>query len=215
MKKAVRLLLILTIVSFIAPAHAQDAKQKGLDAITQQAVKGQLEFLASDWTEGRATGQPGAYMAADYIASLFNVYGLQPAGDMEFERPTRAERMAGKRPVSYRTFYQSFNLIETRAGKDHELSLTETTAGGSRTLNFTYQTDFSVQASGVSSEMELPIVFVGYGLTDKENGYDDFKDVDVKDKIILRLGGYPGHTDETSKAYDTFSSDWGRGRWSS
>ena len=205
MKKAVRLLLILTIVSFIAPVHAQDAKQKGLDAITQQAVKGQLEFLASDWTEGRATGQPGAYMAADYIASLFKVYGLQPAGDLEFDRPTRAERMAGKRPASYRTYYQSFNLIETRAGKDHELSLTETTAGGSRTLNFTYQTDFSVRASGVSTELELPIVFVGYGLTDKENGYDDYKDVDVKDKIILRLSGYPGHKDSASKAYDTFS----------
>ena len=69
MKKAVKLLLILTIVSFIAPVHAQDAKQKGLDAITQQAVKGQLEFLASDWTEGRATGTQGAYMAADYIAA--------------------------------------------------------------------------------------------------------------------------------------------------
>ncbi len=213
MKKAVHIILILTIISFIAPVHAQDAKQRGLDAITQQAVKGQLEFLASDWTEGRATGTEGAYMAADYIASLFKVYGLQPAGDMQYERPSRAERMAGKRPASYRTYYQSFNLIESRAGKDHELSLTETTAGGKRTLNFAYQTDFSVQASGVSSEMELPIVFVGYGFTDEENGYDDFKDVDVKDKIILRLGGYPGHTDETSKAYDTFSSDWGRGRW--
>ncbi len=213
MKKAVHLILILSIAYLAAPVQAQDAKQKGLDAITQQAVKGQLEFLASDWTEGRATGKPGAYMAADYIASLFKVYGLQPAGDMEFERPTRAERMAGKRPASYRTYYQSFNLIETRAGKDHELSLTETTAGGSRTLNFTYQTDFSVQASGVSSEMELPIVFVGYGLTDEENGYDDFKDVDVKDKIILRLSGYPGHKDDSSKAYEALSSDWGRGRW--
>jgi len=213
MKKVAHLILILCLVQFSLQAQSQDAKQKGLDAITQQAVKGQLEFLASDWTEGRATGTPGAYMAADYIASLFKVYGLQPAGDMKFERPSRAERMAGKRPSSYRTYYQNFNLIETQAGKDHELSLTETTSGGSRTLNFTYQTDFSVQASGVSSEMELPIVFVGYGLTDKENGYDDYKDVDVKDKIILRLSGYPGHIDENSKAYDTFYSDWGRGRW--
>jgi len=213
MKKIAHLILILCLVQFSFPAQSQDAKQKGLDAITRQAVKGQLEFLASDWTEGRATGTPGAYMAADYIASLFKVYGLQPAGDMVFERPTRAERIAGRRPSSYRTFYQGFNLIETRAGKDHELSLTETTAGGTRTLNFTYQTDFSVRASGVSAEMELPIVFVGYGLTDKENGYDDFKDVDVKDKIILRLSGYPGHKDEASKGYDTFSSEWGRGRY--
>jgi len=213
MKKVAHLILILCLGQFSFPAQSQDAKQKGLDAITQQAVKGQLEFLASDWTEGRATGTPGAYMAADYIASLFKVYGLQPAGDMKFERPTRAERMAGKRPASYRTYYQNFNLIESRASNDHELSLTETTSEGSRTLNFAYQTDFSVQASGVSSEMELPIVFVGYGLTDKENGYDDFKDVDVKNKIILRLSGYPGHKDNSSKAYDTFSSDWGRGRW--
>jgi hypothetical protein len=93
------------------------------------------------------------------------------------------------------------------------LSLTETTAGGTRTLNFAYRTDFVVQASGVSTEIEVPIVFVGYGLTDEENGYDDFKGVDVKDKIILRLSGYPGHTDQESKAYKKLSSAWGLGRW--
>lgn len=213
MKKAAKLILSLSLIISFYLANAQDAKQNGLDAITQQAVKGQLEFLASDWTQGRATGTEGAYMAADYIASLFKVYGLQPAGDMQFERPTRAERMAGKRPASYRTYYQNFNLIETRAGTDHELSLTETTGGGTKTMNFSYQVDFSVQASGVSTEIELPIVFVGYGLTDEENGYDDFKDVNVKDRIILRLSGFPGHRDENSKAYETLSSDWGSGRW--
>jgi hypothetical protein len=211
MKKAVRLLLILTIVSLIAPVHAQDGKQKGLDAITLQAVQGQLEFLSSDWTQGRAVGQPGAYMAADYIASLFKVYGLQPAGDVEYLNLSRAEWMAGKRPTAYRTFYQGFNLVETRAGDHHELSLTENNAEGSRTLNFAYETDFSVQAPGVSTEIEMPVVFVGYGLTDEENGYDDFKGVDVKGKIILRLWGYPGHSDSTSKAYQTFSSEWGQG----
>jgi hypothetical protein len=213
MKKSPAFILILCIIYLIVPVQAQDAKQKGLDAITHQAVKGQLEFLSSDWTEGRATGTQGAYMAADYIASLFKVYGLQPAGDMMSERPTRAERMAGKRPKSYRTYFQNFDLIETRAGDQHEMSLTETSSGGTRTLNFAYRTDFSVQASGVSTEIEMPIVFVGYGLTDEENNYDDFKDVDVKNKIILRLSGYPGHEDKESKAYKTLSSEWGMGRW--
>ena len=213
MKKAALLLLIISITSSLSSARAQDAKQKGLDAITLQAVQGQLEFLASDWTEGRATGTEGAYLAADYIASLFKVYGLQPAGDMVTERPSRAERRAGKRPASHRTYFQNFNLIETRPGEDHELSLTETSSGGTRTLNFAYRTDFVVQASGVSSEIEVPVVFVGYGLTDEENGYDDFKGIDVKDKIILRLSGYPGHNDKESKAYKALSSDWGMGRW--
>jgi len=211
MKKATLLFLIISIVCSFTSAHAQDAKQKGLDAITLQAVQGQLEFLASDWTEGRATGTEGAYMAADYIASLFKVYGLQPAGDMEWVRPTRQERREGKRPSSYRTFYQSFNLLETRPSDKHELSITESTQGGSRTTNYTYRVDFHVQASGVSTEMEVPVVFVGYGLTDKENGYDDFKDVEVKDKIILRLSGYPGQDNKESKAYKSFSKEWGRG----
>jgi hypothetical protein len=213
MKKTMHIILLLSLTVLSIPAGAQDAKQKGLDAITHQAVQGQLEFLASDWTEGRATGTPGAYMAADYIASLFKVYGLQPAGDIITERPSRADRMAGKRPRSYRSYYQNFDLVETRAGDQHEMSLTETTSGGSRTMNFAYQTDFSVQAAGVSTEIEMPIVFVGYGLTDKENNYDDFKDVDVKNKIILRLSGYPGHEDKESKAYKTLSSEWGLGRW--
>ena len=211
MKKATPLFLIISLVCFFTSAHSQDAKQKGLDAITMQAVQGQLEFLASDWTEGRATGTEGAYMAADYIASLFKVYGLQPAGDMEWLRPTREERRAGQRPSSYRTFYQNFNLVETRPGDNHELSLTESTQGGSRTFNFSYRVDFHVQASGISMEMEVPVVFVGYGLTDKENDYDDFKDVDVKDKIILRLSGYPGQQNKESKAYKSFFSEWGRG----
>jgi hypothetical protein len=211
MKNTVHLILILFLMQLFIPVHGQDAKQNGLDAITRQAVQGQLEFLASDWTEGRATGTEGAYMAADYIASLFKVYGLQPAGDMVTERPTRAERMAGKRPTSHRTYFQNFHLIETRPGEDHELSLTETTAGGTRTLIFAYRTDFDLQVSGVSTEIEGPIVFVGYGLTDEENGYDDFKGVDVKDKIILRLSGYPGHTDKESKAYKKLSSVWGLG----
>jgi hypothetical protein len=213
MKKAAVLILTISMAHLTAPATAQDAKQKGLDAITLSAVQGQLEFLASDWTEGRATGTRGAYMAADYIASLFKVYGLQPAGDLVSERPTREERMEGKRPVTYRTFFQNFNLIETRPGENHELSLTETTAGGSRTTNFAYRTDFDVQAAGISTEINMPIVFVGYGLTDKDNGYDDFKDVDVKDKIILRLSGYPGHMDPESKAYKAMSSEWSRGRY--
>ncbi|MDF1572883.1 MAG: hypothetical protein P1P82_14840 [Bacteroidales bacterium] len=68
---------VLTIV-----VNAQQPKDKGLEAITEQSVKGQLEFLASSWMEGRQTGESGAYMAADYIASMFKVYGLQPGGDM-------------------------------------------------------------------------------------------------------------------------------------
>ncbi len=210
MKKVCLLIAIVAISSSINSGYSQDAKDLGLNAITKSAVKGQLEFLASDWTEGRSTGQPGAYMAADYIASLFKVYGLEPAGDMASTRVSRADRMQGKRPESYRTFYQSFNLIEYKSGENQKLSLVNKSSEGSRTVNFVYQTDFSVRTSDVAIEVEMPVVFVGYGYSDEEAGYDDFKGLDVKGKIILRLSGYPGHEDKDSKAYEKIGN---KSRW--
>lgn len=210
MKKVSLLIAIVAIISFLNPGYSQEAKELGLNAITKSAVKGQLEFLASDWTEGRATGQPGAYMAADYIASLFKVYGLEPAGDMASTYVSRAERMQGKRPESYRSYYQSFSLIEYKSGEDQQLSLVNNNGEGSSTVNFAYQTDFSVRTSDVAIELERPVVFVGYGYTDEDAGYDDFKGMDVKGKVILRLGGYPGYQDESSKAYEKIGR---KSRW--
>ncbi len=205
--KNLRLPLLLAAACFcLNVSMAQNPKQKGLEAITKNAVQGQLEFLSSDWTEGRQTGAPGAYMAADYIASMFKVYGLEPGGDMEYIMPSWAERMQGKRPSQHRTYYQSFNLLEYKPGDSQEMSLVNRSQGGTRTVNFAYRTDFSVRPSDVSVEIDMPVVFAGYGLSDKKSGYDDYKDVDVKGKIVLCLSGFPGEGDTLSKGYSTFGN---------
>ncbi|MEN8201429.1 MAG: M20/M25/M40 family metallo-hydrolase [Bacteroidota bacterium] len=211
MKRFLSLLVFAAISPAIQNSYAQEAKDLGLEAITESAVKGQLEFLASDWTEGRHTGRPGAYMAADYIASIFKIYGLEPGGATEYIYPSMAERMQGKRPVEYHSYYQSFDLIEYKAGEDQLLSLVDNSAAGSRTIHFAYRTDFSVRTSDVAIDLEMPLVFVGYGYTDEKAGYDDFKDMDVKGKVILCLSGYPGHSDTDSKAYKLIGN---KSRWS-
>jgi Zn-dependent M28 family amino/carboxypeptidase len=200
MKKQFIILLVLVVSASTYQSNAQDAKQDGLDAITMQAIKGQLEFLSSDWTEGRATGQAGAYMAADYITSLFKVYGLKPAGDIEYTKVDRAGWMSGERPKAYKTFFQSFDLIEYKPGEEQEFALVNRSSEGSQTMIFGYKTDFSVRTADVAFEIESQVVFVGYGYKDEESGYNDFKGVDVKGKVILCLSGYPGHMDENSLA---------------
>jgi hypothetical protein len=124
-------LLIAALLTFNF-SFAQDAKDVGLQAITKQAVQGQLEFLASDWTQGRHTGRPGAYMAADYIASLFKVYGLEPGGDSERNYPSHAERMEGKSLTDYHSYFQNFDLIEYKAGENHEFSIIDNSATGTK-----------------------------------------------------------------------------------
>jgi hypothetical protein len=194
----------LILVSLSAVVFAQEnPREKGLEAITKEAVQGQLQFLSSDWTQGRATGTPGEYMAADFIASIFKIYGIQPGGDEAFKEISRREMFEGKKPAKYRTYFQNIDFIEYSTGENNELSISS--GPGAPVYYFNYKTDFEVRTSDVGIEVDAPVVFVGYGYVNKEKGYDDFKGVDVKNKIILCLSGYPGSADTTSKAYKAFT----------
>jgi len=206
MKLIKRLLCMVPVFLFcISFSFSQsDIKEKGLEAITLDAIKGQVEFLASDWTEGRETGKKGCFMAADYIASMFKVYGLKPAGDFIWTMPTRAQRREGIIPEQYQTYFQEFSLIEYSPGEDQLFSVTTNTGEAKQAINFVYRTDFTVSTSNVGSELSSAVVFVGYGFVDEENNYNDFKDIDVRGKVILRLSGYPGHMDPSSAAYEKF-----------
>ena len=81
MKKLFIVIFLFSIAAGSVLKGQVSAKDKGLQALTLETIKGQLEFLASDWTEGRATGEKGYYLAADYVASMFKVFGAAPAGD--------------------------------------------------------------------------------------------------------------------------------------
>src|SRR5262249_25093401 len=48
--------------------------------ITVQDLRSDVTYLASNALEGRATGSPGARLAADFIADQFRQIGLKPFG---------------------------------------------------------------------------------------------------------------------------------------
>src|SRR5437868_5948882 len=48
-----------------------------------------VEVLAADGMEGRDTGSPGHKRAADYVASVFEKAGLEPAGTNGYIQPVR------------------------------------------------------------------------------------------------------------------------------
>jgi hypothetical protein len=68
--------------------------------------------------------------------------------------------------------------------------------------------------SSLRAEVEAPVVFCGYGISDPEGGHDDYADVDVKDKIALVLRKGPRADERESRysrggeggAHITFSS---------
>lgn len=171
MKTIYKLLFIFTCFT-ITNAHAQTPKEKGLAAIDEATINSTLTHLASDWMEGREAGRPGAYRAAEYIASLFEFMGLEPAGDIINGKPT---------------FFQSFDVLEYKAAKKQSLSITS--AG--QEYSFAYHTDFEVKAAPTSIKGKGDLVFVGYGLAVDSLNYDDFAKQSVKGKIWVRLKGAP------------------------
>jgi len=202
-----RLITLSILLMLGISVFAQTEVEKGMEAITMSSIKGQLEFLASDWTEGRAVGTKGAYMSADYIASMLKTYGVEPYGDVVYSRPSMAERMAGVRPTKSKSFYQNFSLIEYEPGEEQTFSVVSSGVGSQSAVNFGYKTDFYVRTGSVGQTAQAELVFVGYGFEDEDEGYNDLKKIDLKGKIAVLLQGYPGHKDSSSVGFDKFTPE--------
>jgi hypothetical protein len=142
------------------PAKNSTAPKLPEYTISRAEVEEQTRFLASDQLQGRRTGEPGNQKAAEYIAQQYQKLGLKPV-------PGQPD------------FFQRINLEKVKAATSATLAL------GKDTLKL--GKELVVMAGGpvaISGE----VVYVGYGLTDAEDGY---KGRDVKGRIVVAQGGSP------------------------
>jgi hypothetical protein len=117
--------------------------------------------------EGRGPGTKGLDAAANYIACYFKGLGLQP-------------------PPGQKSYFQPFHYV-TINGVDPKTNL--------KTADKTWKVgdDFNPIAISAESEFSAPVVFVGYGITAKNDKdgkpieYDDYANIDVHGKVALAL----------------------------
>jgi hypothetical protein len=201
MKRTFLTTMVTALTFFMAVTAQTDPKQKGLDAITMDAIKGQLEFLASDWTEGRATGEKGEYLAGDYVASMFKVFGVAPGGDPAAMGGARfrqgGDAAAGTAAAPPRSYFQNFSLIENISTGPSSIVIKK----GNREMAFDEGVDYMPIRTSMTTKFEAPVVFVGYGINDKTLAINDFAGIDMKGKIIMRITGFPGSSNPESAAY--------------
>ena len=158
--------------------------QTGPPAVSLSRMQADLQYLCSGKLEGRLSLSPGADLAARYIAASFEKAQLAPASDVGFLQPfpllaapppsktTPANRPA---PASASlTIIHSGNRKQLRSGVDYR-------ATAWRNLSLTGA-----------------VVFVGYGITAPEYGYDDYAGIDVAGKIVLAFDHEPQETDPHS-----------------
>jgi len=170
------LLCLLSSVPMAAQSQSsssQSAATKVAAAVDQRVLRAHLEFLADDALEGRRPGTRGGELAAKYIAAQFQRLGLEPAGDSG-------------------TYYQRVPIITLTPNPTVRIA-------GPASGDLTYRKDYVLWSMRNDSLVSLKsdLVFVGYGIVAPEYQWDDYRGLDVKNKIVVALVNDPGLRDST------------------
>jgi hypothetical protein len=88
------------------------------------------------------------------------------------------------------------------------LAIISNTTEGESALVFAPGTDYQVEPVPFGREAESQLVFAGYGIEAPGKGYNDYAGIDVKNRIVMILDGYPGHANANSFASGKLGSSF-------
>jgi Zn-dependent M28 family amino/carboxypeptidase len=156
-----------------AAAALTSAERKAADRVKFETIREITTTLSSNEFEGRGTGQPGADKAARYLADRFAKLGLKPGG----------ENGTYLQPIKFK----SAQVLPESSFKVGEVV-------------FKHGEDYILVPPYTSEQVDKTggVVFVGYGVVSPELKRDDLAGLELKDKIVITLGGQPDGVDEAA-----------------
>lgn len=158
-------------------------------------LKGSVRLLAGDEMEGRGPGTAGIDQAGEWVARQFAALGLaEPQADSV--AASVAAEWAGWQPFEM--------TLEATLGPEeaNQVELVGPGADGSeQVVPLELGTDFTPLAAGGSGEFDLPLAFLGYGITAPQEGYDDYGSLDAKGMAVVVLRHEP-QQDNPHSAFD-------------
>lgn len=139
-------------------------------AIDPARLEAMVKVLASDAFEGRAPGTPGEDKTIAYLIEQFQAIGIQPGGpDGQWTQAVPMMRTFLESPQLAFTYPQG--QLQLVQGENIEVS--------------------TVRAAEHIHAEEVPLVFVGFGVTAPERDWDDYGDIDLTGKIAVYLVNDP------------------------
>lgn len=184
MKKSFLLICSLFFTLFTYAQTQLSEEERYLDAmhqyISSEKLFGYVCQLSDPALEGRLAGSPGMAKAVEIVKGYYTDFGLLAAGDKG-------------------TYIQEYAhpCVEIKAGSTMEI-LFPTQGNNKETIWISKQYPwadgwFAGNMSG-NGEVEAEVIYAGYGVSAPELGYDDYKDVDVRGKIVLIEGETPNRS---------------------
>jgi Zn-dependent M28 family amino/carboxypeptidase len=162
--------LVIAFLGFSERGRAADAPL----VISAERIKSDVTYLASDRLEGRSPGTRGEELATEFIANEFKKAGLKPLGQRG-------------------TYLQPVPLVRVFTNPKSTLLATK----GKEALEFECGDEFSgtSQMQTELEEFDAEAIFVGHGITAPEFNWDDYKDIDVKGKVVVLFTNEPPSED--------------------
>jgi Zn-dependent M28 family amino/carboxypeptidase len=139
--------------------------------IVEATLRGHIRYLADDLLEGRGPGSRGDDLTQLYLATQFETLGLKPAAATG--RWTQPVPLVGVRT-------HSPPQVRFR-GKEGSLALESVD-------DFMSSIGSPVESARID---EAEVVFVGYGIEAPEYDWNDYKDVDLRGKVLLMMNNDP------------------------
>jgi hypothetical protein len=175
-----------------------DDVKVGFESITGKDAVTYLKFISDDLLEGRDTGSDGYDIAALYGATMFELWGLKPAGDIIRPRMDYRRMMMGGQRVqsSKRSYFQNIPMRETLETDGMAVAAWQK-GQQKKSHSFHPDIDYSYFATG-SQSLTAPVVFVGYGIQEESLKFDEYKNLDVEGKFVMMLSEAPGKDDPES-----------------
>lgn len=157
------------------------AQNQNNPQITSDEIIHHINFLASDELEGRMTGTPSLYKAAEYIKKEFEIDGLIPFYNG--------------------SYFQEFPFIKkVELGDNNKLNIFY-----NKETNPEVNKDYIPLSFSDNQSTEGQLVFAGYGISAKDLNYDDYDNIDAKDKVVVVFRNQPDTRTPHSK-FEQYSS---------
>lgn len=139
------------------------AQKKEIQSISEHELKAHLEFIASDFMQGRDFGTkiPGLEITADYIKNQCVEMGLKP-GLKNYEQFLNMISVKNQNETTF---------IKLRNNKGEEI--------------FNSSGIYTLPGSVKNDTINAKVVFAGYGFVDDKTGYNDYEGLELKDKIVM------------------------------
>ena len=178
---------------FFAAAAVMPASAKPAPSLISAArISQDIKIISADDYAGRGITTPAEAKVIAYVSSGFKKAGLQPGGtDGGWTQDVAL------RKFSVSNAKLAFDLPD---GSKTDLKVGE---------------DLVVSTRGVTSDVNFdktPLVFVGYGVDAPERGWNDFKGVDVKGKILVELINDPDFVEPQLMTFNGKAMTY-YGRW--